>query len=44
VYEMEKSSPSTSVRSWLTSVDLPDPEGAEMIKSMPAMTPERSRA
>src|SRR5690242_17548227 len=39
VYEMEKSSPSTSVRSWLTSVDFPEPEGAEIIKSMPAIRP-----
>ncbi len=37
VYEMENSSPSTSVRTCATSVDLPEPEGAEMINSIPAM-------
>ena len=37
VYEMENSSPSTSERTCATSVDLPDPDGAEMINSIPAM-------
>jgi hypothetical protein len=37
VYEIEKSNPSTSERSWFTSVDFPEPDGAEMIKSIPAM-------
>jgi hypothetical protein len=37
VYEMEKSSPSTSERTCATSVDFPDPDGAEMINKIPAM-------
>jgi hypothetical protein len=37
VKEMENSMPSTRVRSWLTRVDFPEPEGAEMMKSKPAM-------
>ena len=37
VYEMENYSPSTSVRTCATSGELPEPEGAEMINSIPAM-------
>jgi hypothetical protein len=37
VYDTEKSSPSTSDRTCATSVDLPEPEGAEMINRIPAM-------
>src|ERR1700691_5567344 len=36
VHEMEKSTPLTCLRSSLTRVLLPEPEGAEMIKSIPA--------
>jgi hypothetical protein len=31
VYEIEKSRPGMSVRTRFTSVDLPEPEGAEII-------------
>jgi len=34
---MEKSKPSTRVRNCVTSVDFPEPEGAEMIKRIPAI-------
>jgi hypothetical protein len=37
VYETENSSPSTSDRTCDTSVDFPDPEGAEMINKIPAI-------
>jgi hypothetical protein len=37
VYETEKSNPSTNDRSRLTSVDFPEPEGAEMINRIPAI-------
>jgi hypothetical protein len=37
VYETENSSPSTNERTCATSVDLPDPDGAEMINNIPAM-------
>jgi hypothetical protein len=37
VYETEKSNPSTNDLSRLTSVDFPEPEGAEMINKIPAI-------
>ena len=36
VQEIEKSTPMTCLRSSLTSVLLPDPEGAEMMNRIPA--------
>jgi hypothetical protein len=36
VHETEKSTPMTCLRNSLTSVLLPEPEGAEMMKRIPA--------